>query len=77
MSTSLNIVHVLALEDCYIDPQYGDNLQVFVNLKKKHRSCKIEYLIHFKFLVVYIGVNSSNWDGTIKQWGKITTGMVH
>ena len=25
------------------------------------------------FLVVYKGVNCSNWDGAIKQWGKITT----
>ena len=29
------------------------------------------------FLVVYKGVNCSNWDGAIKQWGKITTGIVH
>ena len=28
-------------------------------------------------LVVYKGVNYSNWDGAIKQWGKITTGIVH
>ena len=29
------------------------------------------------FLVVDKGVNSSNWDGAIKEWGKITTGIVY
>ena len=45
-----------------------------VNLKKIRLSEKI---VLFMFLVVYKGVNYSNWDGAIKQWGKITTGMEH
>ena len=29
------------------------------------------------FLVAYKGVNYSNWDGAIKEWGKIITGIEH
>ena len=34
-------------------------------------------VVKLVFLVVYKGVNYCNWDGAIKQWGKITTGIVH